>query len=75
MKRFTGGLGAVVLSLGALVVAGCGESNEDAINAQASKSSEADVKNPVKPVSNQRDVFKDATSPFTKESQYPGAKK
>jgi hypothetical protein len=75
MKWFTRGLGAALVGVGVLGVIGCTEENEAALRSQESKSSEADVKNPTKPSTNQAEFFKDRQDPFTKAGGYPGAKK
>jgi len=75
MKSFTSGLNLVLLSFGMLGVLGCGPENEAEIRAQEGKSSESQVKNPTKPVTDQRQNLQQQGNPYNKASGYPGAKK
>jgi hypothetical protein len=75
MKRFVCGLGAGLVGLVLLSVMGCSNENEAAINEQAAKSSEADIKDPTQPTTNPADAYKNQQNPYTKAGGYPGAKK
>jgi hypothetical protein len=59
MRRFTIALGSAVLSFCFLGLVGCGEDNEAAINAQASKSTgSVDPSKVIPPSKTQMDYFK-----------------
>lgn len=75
MKSLRGGLALAVLSFGMLGVLGCGEDNEAAIRAQEAKSSESDVKEPVKPVTDQRQQYTAPQDTYKKGTGYPGTGK
>jgi hypothetical protein len=71
MKLFACGLVTVLVTLGALGVLGCSNENEAEIRAQEAKSSESEVKDPVKPVRSQADMAKTYVNPFAKDKGYP----